>query len=119
MKSSIPALLVAVGVVAASSGCGDGTGIKAQFANFDVQDTVYALTGTSPLLSSGILLRDANPKKVDGSFNYDIAFDLDSADNVVVYTQRAIGTQLVAGHPVGLLATSQPFDAVLRAPTAG
>jgi hypothetical protein len=119
MQFRLPALLVAVGVVAASSGCSDGLGIKPQFPNFEVQDTVYALTGTSPLLASGILLRDANPKKVDGSFNFDIAFDLDADNNVHVYTQRYIGTQLITGHAVGLLTTSQPFDAINRAPTGG
>src|SRR3954468_15697341 len=119
MQLRLPALLVAVSVVAAMSGCGDGLGIKAQFPNFDVRDTVFALTGTSPLLPAGMLMRDANAKKVDGNFNFDIAFDLDSANNVVIYTQRFVGSQLIAGHAVGLLPTSQSFDAVTSAPTGG
>lgn len=119
MKLRLPALLVAVGVVAAMSGCGDGTGIKAQFPNFDVQDTLFALTGSLPALPSGLLVRDAGAKAVDGQLNFDIAFDLDSANNIVLYTQRRVVSQLVQGHQVGLLATDEPFDAVSRAPASG
>jgi hypothetical protein len=119
MHLKLPALLVAVGVVAALNGCGDGTGIKAQFDNLDVQDTVYAMTGVSPLLPSALVLRNAAAKRVDGNLNFDVAFDLDSNNNVVLYTQRRIASQLVLGHRVGLQLTTQAFDAVSRGPSGG
>jgi len=119
MHLRLPALLVAVGVVAALNGCGDGTGIKAQFDNFDVQDTIFAMTGSSPLLPSGLLVRDAGPHRVDGNLNFDVAFDLDSNDNVVLYTQRWVASQLVQGHRVGLQTTTQPFDAISHGPSSG
>ena len=119
MKKRLPALLVAVGVVAVMSGCGDGTGIKAQFPNFDVQDTLFSMTGAPAVLPSGLLVRDAGVHTVDGQLNFDVAFDVDSAGNIVLYTERRIVSQLVQGHRVGLLTTTQPFDAVTRAPTSG
>jgi hypothetical protein len=119
MQLKLPALLVTVGVIAAMNGCGDGTGIKPQFDNFDAQDTVFAMTGVSPLLPSGLLVRDAGSKRVDGSLNFDVAFDLDVNDNIILYTQRRIASQLVQGHRVGLQTTTQPFDAVTRGPVSG
>src|ERR1051326_8759682 len=119
MQLKLPALLVAVGVVAAMNGCGDGTGIQAQFDNLDVQDTAYAMTGVSPLLPSGLLVRGGVVKRVDGNLNFDVAFDLDSNNNIVLYTQRRIASQLVQGHRVGLQVTTQAFDAVSRGPTGG
>jgi hypothetical protein len=119
MNLRLPALLVAVGVVAALNGCGDATAIKAQFDTFDVHDTVYAMTGVSPLLPSGLLVRDVGPKRVDGNLNFDIAFDLDGSNNIVLYTQRRIISQLVQGHRVGLQTSAQSFDAVTHAPLSG
>jgi len=119
MHVRLPALLVAVGAVAAMSGCGDGTGINAQFSNFEAKPTVYAMTGTPVALPAGVKVRLGDPIRVDGSFRFDVAFDLDASNNVVIYPQRLVATQLVATHPVGLLTSDQTFESITRAPGSG
>lgn len=119
MHVRVPALLVAVGAVAAMSGCGDGTGINAQFSNFEAKETVYAMTGTPTALPAGLHVRLGDPKRVDGSFTFDIAFDLDASNNVIMYPQRLIATEIVATHAVGLQTSDQTFESITRAPGGG
>ena len=119
MQVRLLALMVAVGAVVAMDGCGDPTAIKAQFNNIDTTRTVYALNGTPATLPAALLIRAAIPVRVDANFNFDIAFDFNAAGEVVVYTVRAVASQLGATHRVGLLATDKTFDEVTEAPNGG
>jgi len=119
MQLRILALLVAVGAVVALDGCGDPTAIQAQTDNIDTVRTVYAINGTSSSLPSGLIVRLALPVRMDPGFSFDLAFDLNTAGDVVVYTQRAIASQLVGGRRVGLQPTTQSFAEATVAPTSG
>ena len=115
-------LLAAVGAVAttaALSSCGDPTALEARFENRVTTAIVFALNGSPTPLPSGILLRSRQPVRVDAQFAFDIAFDINAANEVVVYTQRKVANQLVAGHPVGLQLTDDSFDEITSAPVAG
>src|SRR3954451_7824630 len=59
--------------------------------------TVFALTGTSPSFPSGYLASSGAVTRADGSFNFDVAFDIDPARNVVVYPQKLVGVPCVVG----------------------
>jgi hypothetical protein len=88
--------------------------------------TVFALSGTSPSFPSGYLASSGAVTRADGSFNFDVAFDIDPARNVVVYPQKLVGIPCVAGavncggaagsKPVGLQRIAVPFDSLTQAP---
>lgn len=120
MQVRLPALIVAVGAVVAVNGC-DSTSIKAQFENVDTTAVVYAVNGTPPNFPAALLFRSgsSNPVRVDASFLFDVAFDLNAAGDVQVYTMRALASQFVPGHSVGLKVDTTTFVNVRTAPTTG
>jgi hypothetical protein len=120
MRIRLLALLIAVGAVAALNGCGDSTGIRAQFPNTDRPNvTVYALNGTPPALPSAVQMRSTLARVIDGSFAFDIAFDLNAAGDVIAYPVRRVASQFVQAHPVGFQLSNETFAAATRAPISG
>jgi hypothetical protein len=96
-----------------------------------VADTlqVFALTGTPPSYPAAFLASSGSVTRADGSFNFDVAFDITPANEVLVYPQKLVGVPCVAGavncggaaggKPVGLQRITVAFDSLERAPTAG
>lgn len=96
-----------------------------------VADTlqVFALTGTPPSYPAAFLSSSGAVTRADGSFNFDVAFDINPSNEVIVYPQKLIGVPCVAGavncggtaggKPVGLQRITVAFDSLERAPTAG
>ena len=117
MQARLFALLAAGGAVAALSSCGDPTALEAQFENRVDQTVLFALNGTPTTVQSGLLLYQRLPVRVDANFAFDIAFDINDANEVVVYTQRRIANELVPTHPVGLQLVDDAFESIVRAPT--
>ncbi len=91
--------------------------------------TVYALTGTPPSYPAAFLASSRAVTRADGSFNFDVAFDINASNEVLVYPQKLVGVPCVVGalncggalggKPVGLQRITVPFDSLERAPTAG
>ena len=91
--------------------------------------TVWALTGTSPSFPSAYLSSLGAVTRADGNFNFDIAFDIDPAQKIVVYPQRMVGVPCIPSalncggalgfKPVGLQRTVVPFDSLETAPADG
>jgi len=91
--------------------------------------TVFALTGTPPSFPSAFLASSGAVTRADGSFNFDIAFDIDASNKVIVYPQKLVGVPCVVGalncggaagaKPVGLQRVTVAFDSLLRAPGSG
>ena len=81
--------------------------------------TLWALTGTSPSFPSAYLASSGAITRADGSFNFDIALDIDATNKVVVYPQRLVGVPLNGPKPVGLQRITGTFDALTRAPSSG
>ena len=119
MQVRILALLVAVGAVVAIDGCGDPTAVTAQFPNTDTTVVVYALNGTPTTAASALTVRTTSVVRLEAGFTFDLAFDLNSAGEVVVYTVRAVASQLAAVRRVGLQATTKTFAEAEAAPTSG
>jgi hypothetical protein len=90
--------------------------------------TVYALSGTSPSFPAGYLASAGAVTRADGNFNFDVAFDIDAASNIIVYPQKLVGVPCVVGalncggalgaKPVGLQRITGSFDALERAPNS-
>lgn len=119
MLSRIVKLCVAAGVVAAVAGCDDDLGLAAFAVRDPVSMTVYAMNGTAQTLPSGIEIRGLNVVRIDPSWSFDLAFDLDASNAVVVHTVRAVSTELSALPRVGIQTDTTGFDRILRAPTSG
>jgi hypothetical protein len=91
--------------------------------------TVFALTGTPPSYPAAFLASSGAVTRADGSFNFDVAFDIDPSNNVVIYPQKLVGVPCVVGalncggalgaKPVGLQRITVAFDSLQRAPAAG
>ena len=48
---------------------------------------VFAMTGTPPSFPSAFLASAGAVTRADGSFNFDIAFDIDASNKVVIFPQ--------------------------------
>jgi len=95
-----------------------------------VADTlqVFALTGTPPSYPAAFLASSGAVTRADGSFNFDVAFDITPSNEVLVYPQKLVGIPCVAGalncggtaggKPVGLQRVTVAFDSLERAPAA-
>jgi hypothetical protein len=96
-----------------------------------VADTlqVFALTGTPPSYPAAFLSSSGAVTRADGSFNFDVAFDINPTNEVIVYPQKLVGVPCVAGavncggttgaKPVGLQRITVAFDSLKTAPASG
>lgn len=119
MQARLSALLVAIGAVAAIAGCDDSTAFRASFNNQEITPTVYAMNGTAVSLPSAISVRAGAVVRVDPSWSFDIAFDLDTAGAVLVHSARAVATELSPVNRVGFQTSTDSFAQITRAPTSG
>jgi hypothetical protein len=102
-------------LLAASSGCGDPFGQKAQFANAVDTVTLFALRGTPIRAHSAYDMYTLSTSRTDTTSGYDFAFDLDSTGAARVYPGGALGLAKDAG----LQLMDRTFDAVSSAPETG
>ena len=131
MKSRLLFSSVGLGALVAfgPSACNDPNQNNNVFAV--VADTlqVFAMTGTPPSFPSAFLASAGAVTRADGSFNFDIAFDIDQSNKVIIFPQKLIGVPCVLGalncggaagaKPVGLQRITVPFDSLVRAPASG
>ena len=97
------ALVALFGVTLVASACGDLNVQKAQFQNSTVSFTVHALSGSPLNYASGLSFTSQTATRVDGSFAFDIAFDLSSTGRVIIYPVRLVGSNPGGDVSVGLL----------------
>lgn len=113
------ALLVAIAAVAAIGGCDKATGLKAQFPNLEAKPTVYAMNSSAITLPSALAVRAVTPVRIDATFLFDLAFDLNASGVVQVYTLSRMANEITGTHRVGIQVGSAPFASILKAPTSG
>ena len=111
-----------VGVVTTTA-CDDDLGLAAFAVAEPITVTVYALNGTAQTLPSGLSLRSRSAVRidpmVDPPWQFDLVFDLDASNEVVVHTPRSVTSELVGLHRVGLQTSTVTFDQLIDAPTSG
>lgn len=112
----VSSALIGAGTLAA---CGDPFTIKASYPNEDQPFVLHAMSGTSSAYSSAIALLVRQVTRVDGTLSFDIAFDLDANNNVVVLPVKMVGSGIGQPRQVGLLAAANSFDQITLAPTTG
>ncbi len=101
------------------SACDDPFKVKASYENASQAFQLYALTGTATNLSSALLLPVKSVTRVDGSFAFDVAFDLNAAGNVVVIPVSVLGQSTSGARAVGVITGIGGYTAILEAPTSG
>ena len=108
----------------AAAACGDPFAVKAPFQTVTDSFAISALTKTP--VSARTLWRISNfvRYRLDSvGTQFDLGFDIDATGRVVVYPARTIAVPppgtLVTPQPVGLLATTDVYASVDRAPQTG
>lgn len=119
MLERIGRLCATVAVVAVIAGCDDDLGLAAFAVRDPVKLTVYAMNGTEQRLPAGLEIRGINAVNIDPRWAFDLAFDLDASNAIVVHTVRSVSTELVSLPRVGLQKSTLTFDQLIDAPTSG
>jgi hypothetical protein len=110
------ALLVCAAIIGACDGPTDTSG---QTENATQPFFVHALTG-SPLAASTALAFPARAvTRVDGTYNFDIAFDINSAGLVVLLAPELVGQNPAGNRLVGIITGIGSYDLITEAPLTG
>lgn len=114
---AVTVLAVAVFAVAA---CSDPFSTKAQYANSPFGFSLYSLSGSGPANAPAALdFGSLSAVRVDGSFAFDVAFDIDGAGKVRIIPQKLVGASISGPRTVGLQRVSGVYETVLLAPSKG
>lgn len=97
--------------------CDDPNLLQAQLPTVtDIYD-VFALSGTPASYPSGINTYVRTPVRVDGTANFDVAFDIDEQNRVVMYPVQRVVSNIAGTRRVGLRKVPGTFADVTLAPT--
>ena len=99
--------------------CDDPLTIRADQPNVNQFFSVSAISGTPTNAPVALNLTNKSITRLDGGFDFDIAFDLNAQGKIVILPLGLVGTPLGGAHLVGLLRTPGVFDSVTAAPKAG
>jgi hypothetical protein len=116
MRHGKLALAVIAGALVLTA-CSDGTGIVAQLPTVTDSYQVYALTGTPASLPSGINTYIRSAVRIDGNANFDVAFDLNSTGQVLIYPVQKVVSTIQGNRQVGLRKVAGTASTVSIAPT--
>lgn len=119
MLDRISKLCVATGVLTTLAACDDDLGRAAFAVREPVELTVYAMNGSAQSLPSGIEIKLLQAVRIDPSWAFDLAFDLDASNNVIVHTPKSISTELVSLPRIGMQPSTLAFAALIDAPGSG
>ena len=115
----LASVAVAFAVFGALAACGDLTKPKPVRENFTDTLTLWAINGTPLSAPSGLWLVASTGVRIDASYGFDLAFDIDGQGKTTLYTVRAVAGGLSTAHSVGLQRSQTPFDELLEAPKSG
>lgn len=100
--------------------CGDPNAPTASLPNYADTLTLYALNGAPRGAPSAISIFTGAfggaGISAEGSFNYDVAVDLDDQGRPRLYPVRTIAAPIAGRHSVGLQRSNTPFDQITEAP---
>jgi hypothetical protein len=112
-------LALALAVVGAAAACGDPYANKASVENSDQPFAVGALTGGDPSQPAGLSLANRITVRVDGSFQFDLAFDIAPDGRAVILPVSLVGTPISAPPAIGLQRVAGGYDSLKTAPKDG
>lgn len=109
--------LALVASAAILTACDDPDLLRASLPTVEDEYTVFALTGTPAAYPSGINTYVRAALRVDGSANFDVAFDIDNQGRALLYPVQKIVSSLSGTRRVGLRKVAGTFESVTEAPT--
>ena len=115
-RLALPALLLGAGSLGA---CGDALTAKATDQNVSQPFLLHALSGSQLPLATALFFPVRSVTRVDGSFAFDVAFDLNAQGDVVLYPVNMVGQNPTGNRRVGILKPGMLYDAVTEAPKTG
>jgi hypothetical protein len=80
---------------------------------------VHALTGSPLATSTAIAFPGRAVTRVDGTFNFDVAFDINAAGNVVLLPPELVGQNPGGNRLVGIITGIGTYDNITEAPLTG
>lgn len=111
--------LVVVALAVVAIACGDPTKPKPTFLSSANAYTLYPLQGSPPATNNAILFL-GGATRASGSFQFDVALDLDATGKAVVYPVRLLaGTIAGTVKRVGLQPVAGSFSALQIVPDKG
>jgi hypothetical protein len=113
----IPGALVACAALA--GGCTGITNVAGRTQNATQPFFVHALTGSPLAASTAIAFPGRAVTRVDGTFNFDVAFDINSAGFVVLLPPELVGQNPTGNRLVGIITGIGTYDAITEAPLTG
>jgi hypothetical protein len=113
------ALFLSALTLTAATACEDPFGAKASTEVKVDSLVVYAMTGTPLGFPSALNTVFRSIVRVDPSFNFQVAFDIDDQGRVRIIPVRLVGGTATASRTVGLQKATTTFDELEVAPTSG
>jgi hypothetical protein len=80
---------------------------------------VHALSGSPLATATALAFPARSVTRVDGTFNFDVAFDIDASGNVVLLAPELVGQNPAGNRLVGIITGIGSYDAILEAPLSG
>jgi hypothetical protein len=115
-RLALPALLLGAGLLCA---CSDPLTAAATDTNATAPFTVHALTGSGLDFADAIYFPLRTVARVDGSFSFDVAFDINAQGDVVLLPVSVVGQNPAGGRRVGIITPAGTFDSATEAPLSG
>lgn len=117
---AIGAVLAAALVAGGLTACGDLTRPGAQSSNFTDTTDVYTINGSPAGVPTGLWLFSGQAVQLTPTFNFDVAFDLDSLNRLKLLPVRVVAGNLATAHSVGIKRdSSTSYESFLDAPGSG
>lgn len=113
------ALFATMWTVVGLSACSDPISLTATRATSVDSLLVFALSGTPPAYPNALSIPARQTVPVNGFGGFDVAFDINAADNVVIYPARLIIRLGAAVPQVGMQKVAGTFETIDAAPTTG
>jgi hypothetical protein len=115
-RLAISALLLGA---ALAGGCSDPLKATAQYDNTDQPFSVHALTGAPLPFATALALPAKSVTRVDGTFSFDVAFDLNAQGDIVLLPVRVVGQNPTGSRQVGILKPGGAYESIGLAPLTG
>ncbi len=112
-------MIVGGTAVAFCAACGALKPPKAQFSTLSTAPIVFALNGAAPGSPAGLDFLSASAVTLDANFQFNVALDIDSAGQIVIYPAKDVANGLATTISVGLQRVNGSFDAYTDARKSG
>lgn len=118
MRSRFPAFVL-LAATAGAVACNDPTALRASLET--VRDTlvVYSVNGSPPALPSALNTATRQVMRAGDDVSFDVAFDAESEQRVLLIPARVLTGRLGTDRPVGIRVVTESFDALAEAPSGG